>query len=91
MAAYEYAHHVRLMPYAYEYILRLKASHMKLAVATGLPEELYKPCLIHNGVYEWFDFLCSVDQVQRGKEYPDIFLFAADRLRTSPQKCIVLA
>lgn len=89
MAAYEYAHHVRLMPYAYEYILRLKASHVKLAVATGLPKELYRPCLINNGIYELFDFLCSVDQVQRGKEYPDIFLFASDGLKISPQKCIV--
>lgn len=89
MAAYEYAHHVRLMPYTYEYLLRLKALHIKLAVATGLPEELYKPCLINNGIYNMFDFLCSTEQVQRGKEYPDIFLFVSNGLGVSPQKCIV--
>ncbi|MFU0828432.1 MAG: HAD family phosphatase [Lachnoclostridium sp.] len=89
MAAYEYAHNIRLMPYTYEYLLQLKELQVKLAVATGLPEELYKPCLINNGIYDMFDFLCSADQVQKGKEYPDIFLFAARGLKVSPEKCIV--
>lgn len=89
MAAYEYAHHVHLMPYTLDYMLQLKASHIKLAVATGLPEELYKPCLVNNGVYGLFDILCSTDQVKRGKEYPDVFLLAADELKVPPQKCSV--
>lgn len=89
MAVNEYAKNVRLMPYAHEYLLRLKALHVMLAVATGLPEELFKPCLINNGIYDLFDILCSTDQVKRGKEFPDIFLFASSRLETPPQKCIV--
>jgi HAD superfamily hydrolase (TIGR01509 family) len=89
MAAYEYAHHVRLMPYTLDYMSRLNALRVKLAVATGLPEELYKPCLTNNGVYESFDIICSTDQVERGKEYPDIFLFASGELKIPPQKCIV--
>lgn len=89
MAAYEYANNVRLMPHTMDYLLRLKADHIKLAVATGLPEELYKPCLLNNGVHGLFDSLCSTDQVKRGKEYPDIFLFAAAELKAPPQKCIV--
>lgn len=89
MAVHEYENNVRLMPYTHEYLLRLKALHIKLAVATGLPEELYKPCLINNGVYELFDFQCSTDQVQKGKEYPDVFLFVSNELKISPQKCIV--
>ncbi|MFA9466013.1 MAG: HAD family hydrolase [Velocimicrobium sp.] len=89
MAAYEYAHNVRLMPYTLEYLLQLKALNIKLAVATGLPEELYKPCLINNEIYKLFDFLCSADQVEKGKEHPDIFLFASAGLKILPQKCIV--
>lgn len=89
MAAYEYKNNVELMPYTLEYLTKLKEAHIKLAVATGLPEELYKPCLLHNGIYEMFDALCSTDQVERGKEYPDIFLFAAEALREIPAKCIV--
>lgn len=89
MAAYEYKNNVGLMPYTFEYLTKLKEAHIKLAVATGLPEELYKPCLLHNGIYEMFDALCSTDQVKRGKEYPDIFLFAAEALQAIPAKCIV--
>ncbi len=37
MAVYEYAHHVKLSPYAREYFIELKKRGMKLAVATGLP------------------------------------------------------
>ncbi len=89
MATYEYANDVGLLPYALEYLSKLKAAHIKLGVATGLPEELYKPCLLHNGIYALFDALCSTDQVEHGKEYPDIFLFAAEALQVPPAKCVV--
>lgn len=89
MAAQEYANNVRLMPYVHEYLLRLKALRIKLAVATGLPEKLYKPCLIHNGVFDLFDTLCSTNHVERGKEHPDIFLQVSSVLKVLPQKCIV--
>ena len=89
MALHEYANNVRLMPYALDYIMKLKTANIKLAVATGLPEELYKPCLLNNQVYGLFDVLCSTDQVERGKEYPDIFLYVADELGVNPKDCIV--
>lgn len=89
MAAQEYANNVCLMPYTREYLLRLKSLHVKLAVATGLPEQLYKPCLIHNGVFALFDTLCSTDHVERGKEYPDVFLQVSRALKVLPKKCIV--
>ena len=80
MAVYEYAHHVKLSPYALEYLIELKKRGVKLAVATGLPGELFLPCLEHNSVLELFDILCSTDEVKRGKEYPDVFELAAQRL-----------
>ena len=89
MAVYEYAHHVKLSSYAWEYLIELKKRGMKLAVATGLPEELFFPCLEHNSVLELFDILCSTDEIKRGKEYPDIFELAAQRLGVAPQHCLV--
>ena len=68
----------------YEY-----AHHVKLAVATGLPGEWFLPCLEHNSVLGLFDILCSTDEVKRGKEYPDIFELAAQRLGATPQRCLV--
>ncbi len=89
MALCEYAHNVSLQPYAKDYLLKLKTAGIKLAVATALPEKLYKPCLIHNGIYNLFDALCSTDEVGKGKEVPDIFLKASERLGVPPQECVV--
>lgn len=89
MAQYEYAHNVKLVPYALGYLTELKHLNVKIAVATGLPEELYKPCLLNNHIYEMFDALCSTEQVSRGKEYSDVFLFAARCLDILPKDCLV--
>lgn len=89
MAKYEYAHNIELAPYALDYLTELKHLNIKLAVATGLPEELYKPCLLNNHIYEMFDALCSTEQVNRGKEYCDIFLFTARCLNMPPKDCLV--
>ncbi len=89
MAVYEYAHNVRLRPYALDYLLRLKAAGIKLAVATGLPEKLYLPCLKNNSILEIFDALCSTDEVLRGKEHSDIFEMAAYKTGTQPERCII--
>jgi phosphoserine phosphatase len=65
MAVEEYSNHVGLLPHALDYLLRLKEHGIKLAVATGLPEKLYMPCLKNNSILELFDALCSTDIEQR--------------------------
>lgn len=69
--------------------LCLKEHGIKLAVATGLPEKLYIPCLKNNSILELFGALCSTDEVQRGKEYSDVFELAARKLGVAPEHCIV--
>lgn len=89
MAAYEYGHHIKLKPYAKEYLQSLKDRKIKLGVATSLTESLLQPVLKHNGVDELFDVVCSTDEVKRGKEFPDIFVYTAQRLKTRPENCLV--
>lgn len=89
MAAFEYAHHVGLAPHALDYLLRLKGLGVKLAVATGLPEMLYLPCLENNSVRRLFDAVCSTDEVRRGKEFPDVFELAAKKSGVVPARCLV--
>lgn len=89
MAVEEYSNYVGLLPYALDYLLCLKEHGIKLAVATGLPEKLYMPCLKNNSILELFDALCSTDEVQRGKEYSDVFELAARKLGVAPEHCIV--
>ena len=89
MAIYEYENNIKLVPTAYDYLTKLKDKKIKLAVATGLSEALYKPCLINNGIYDFFDVLCSTDHVERGKEHPDVYLLAAEKLGAEPKDCVV--
>lgn len=89
MAVEQYSNCVRLLPYALDYLVRLKERGIKLAVATGLPEKLYMPCLKRNSITELFDALCSTDEVQCGKEFPDVFELAAQKLGILPERCIV--
>lgn len=89
MAALKYKNEVGLTPYALDYLRRLKREKVKLAVATGLPEELFLPCLQSNGIYDLFDTICSTGQVPHGKERPDVFLLAAREIGISPHECIV--
>jgi HAD superfamily hydrolase (TIGR01509 family) len=88
MVLYEYGHYIILKPHAREYLLYLKQSHVKLATATSLPKILYEPVLKSNGIYQLFDALSSTDEVSRGKEYPDIYLLAAQKLAVLPGDCV---
>lgn len=89
LAVYEYRNSVFLKPNVREYIQRLKAQGMKIGLATGSPKILYEPVLRHNNIYGLFDALCSIDEVARGKDFPDIYLLCASRLEVAPEDCIV--
>ncbi|SHJ25718.1 haloacid dehalogenase superfamily, subfamily IA, variant 3 with third motif having DD or ED [Clostridium cavendishii DSM 21758] len=88
MAIHEYSNNVKLRPYAKEYLFYLKECGIKLAVATGLPKNLYEPALKNNCVFELFDVFCSTDDGGRGKGYPDVYLRALEKLNMSAEKCI---
>lgn len=90
LAHEEYACHVPLKEGAREYLKHLKRSGVKLAVATALPEYLYKPCLEHLGILNYFSALCSTDDTGgRGKKDGEVFLLAAQRLNVAPAQCAV--
>jgi HAD superfamily hydrolase (TIGR01509 family) len=85
----EYAHHITLKPFVREYLSFLKRKGAKLAVATASPPRLYGPVLKNNGVYGCFDAFACVEEVERGKGFPDVFLLAASRLGVQPCDCLV--
>ena len=89
MAAYEYANHVKLKEGAKEILKRLKEDKFKIGLATATSDRLFVPCLKNNGVYEYFDTYAYGDEVNKSKEFPDIYLLCAQRLGTEPVDCIV--
>lgn len=89
MAAYAYAHTVSLKPGAKELLCLLKQQGIHMAVATASSRELFLPCLQNNGILSFFDALTSTDEVKKGKESPDVYLLAAEKLQAAPERCVV--
>ncbi len=89
MAIDMYSNYVFLKPNAREYLLFLKEQGIKLGTATSLPGMLSEPALKNNGIYHLFDAFTTTDEVSRGKQHPDIYLLAAEKLNVSPGSCIV--
>ena len=78
-----------LKPYAKEYLLSLHERGVKLAIATSSDEKLFAPALAHNGIEALFSAAVMVREVERGKQFPDVYLEAARRLGVPPGNCAV--
>ncbi len=84
-----YACHVVLKPGVRDYLLRLQAQGIRLAVATAATPDLYEPALARNGVLGLFDTICTTQEAGAGKDSPAVFLLAARRLGIQPARCAV--
>lgn len=89
MAIREYSEEIQLKPGAGKLLERLKRDGIRLAVATASHEELFVPALKKNGILELFDAVVTVQEVKRGKGFPDIYERAAGKLALAPAECVV--
>lgn len=69
----KYAREIKLKPYAYEILDLLSQRGVMLGVATASNKQNVTPCLVNNGIFDFFHSITSVDEVERGKDYPDIY------------------
>lgn len=89
MAKREYAEEVMCKPFAKEYLKKLYDSGIKMAVATSSDRELFLTTLEREGILKYFSAIVTVNEVERGKGYPDIYEEAARRLKLNPRHCVV--
>lgn len=89
MAKKEYATEVVCKPYAKEFLEELHKLNIKMAVATSSDRELFMKTLAREGILKYFQKIVTVDEVERGKGYPDIYEEAARRIKVNPHKCLV--
>jgi HAD superfamily hydrolase (TIGR01509 family) len=62
----------------------------KCVASSGTPEKI-RHGLTCAGLYDRFaPNIFSASQVKRGKPAPDLFLFAAERMKAAPERCIVI-
>jgi HAD superfamily hydrolase (TIGR01509 family) len=70
-------------------IVRSHHGKMPMAVASGGERIVLEATLNNISLRKYFDVVVSIDDVERGKPEPDIFLLASERLGVAPQDCIV--
>jgi HAD superfamily hydrolase (TIGR01509 family) len=85
----EYTSNVKLKPGVVEFLSLLKTLNIKIGLATSNTKQLLEAGLQANGIYDYFDSITLTDEVSRGKNFPDVYLLAAQRLGVKPEECIV--
>lgn len=89
MAKKEYAEDVVCKPFVKEYLEQIASRGIKMAVATSSDRELFLATLERENILKYFDDIVTVNEVQRGKGYPDIYEEAARRIKINPHHCVV--
>ena len=83
-----YEDHLHLIPHVAETVAAL--SLPKCVASSGTPEKI-RHGLTCAGLYDVLaPHIFSAVQVKRGKPAPDLFLFAAEQMKASPDRCIVV-
>ncbi len=70
-------------------IVRCHYGKIPMAVASGGERVVLEATLNTIKLRQFFDVVVSIDDVERGKPEPDLFLLASQRLDVAPQDCIV--
>ncbi len=84
-----YRRDVPLKPGAREYLAALRDRGVGMCLATNTPSPLVRACLSRLGVLDLFRFCISGEEVGAGKDKPDIYLAAAERLGGAPRDVAV--
>lgn len=89
LAVKEYRYNIFLKKGVREYLTQLRQRGKKLAIATASPRTLYEPVLRNNCIYNMFDAFVTTDEAGAEKDFPDVYLSAAEKLGVYPEKCVV--
>ncbi len=89
MAEEKYAWDVDVKPMVIPMLAWFKDHDMKLGIATSSYESLFMPCLERNQILQYFDAIAKTEEVHVGKNKPDVYLLAAEKLKKRPEECVV--
>ncbi len=72
-----------------DHLAGLFAKGTQMCVVSATPEALMEICLTRLGVRQYFRFVLSCESVGAGKDRPDIYYAAAERLSAAPEDTAV--
>lgn len=84
-----YKDHIQALNGLEEFLKKLKAENIPVAIGTSAPRSNVDFILEHTGLEKYFDAILDQSHVENGKPNPEIYLKAAAALGFDPAKCIV--
>lgn len=81
---------VHLLPGVQRWLNTLQADGWRQAVASAAPRRNVETVLDVLGVGSFFSAIVAAEDVERGKPDPQVFLLAARRVETPPERCVVI-
>jgi HAD superfamily hydrolase (TIGR01509 family) len=84
-----YLNRVSLKPGVKEALESLRRRGVRMCVATATDRYLVEGALAHTGILPYFDFIITCTEAGAGKDRPDIFLKALDRLGASLDDTVI--
>ncbi len=76
-------------PYTIE-LLRISSETCLTGIVTGSPHEAVLHIMHSIGIEALINLIVSGDDVKKGKPDPESYLLAAEKMRISPEECLVL-
>lgn len=89
LAREAYDNKIQLKDGAYEFLHYLHGKGVKLGVATSNHTTLFTGALKRFGIFDLFTAFTTTSEAKRGKDFPDVYLLAAERIGTAPSETAV--
>jgi beta-phosphoglucomutase len=86
----EARHGVELLPGVRPLLEGLRAAGFRQAIGSSAPRDNLDLILQLTRTERFFDAIVSMEDTQRGKPDPQVFLVAAERLKVVPERCVVM-
>lgn len=88
-AAGYYENVFEIKPYMLDTLQTLKSLKIKITIATASDKRCAEAFIKSNRLSEYIGSVTGLDEVDRPKSFPDIYLKAAQKLGVQPYECIV--
>ncbi|NRT88403.1 HAD family hydrolase [Clostridium beijerinckii] len=73
-----------------ELLIELKNRNIPTAIASSSPKDLIDIVVSKFKLQEYFKYIISGEEVERGKPSPDIYIETSKKLGISPKECVVI-
>ena len=90
MKEYLAGHTFELKPGVIDFLAKSRQLPVRNVIVTSTTREEKMPELERLGIARYFDDFVSAKEVERGKPFPDVYLFACRKLGLEPGDCIAI-